>query len=84
MASIAHHINRKLDNFTACWKRTEILVNRGQMRSTVVELGSHNSIFMVPLSQNFAESKTVMKILLDPYHQHELRHDEILMTSSTL
>ena len=66
MASIVHHIDRKLDNFTACWKRAEILVNRGQMRSTVVELGSHNSICMVLLFQNFAESKTVMKILLEP------------------
>ena len=65
MASIVHHIERKLDHFTACWKRAEILVNRGQMRSTVVELGSGNSIFMVLLFQYFAEAKTVMKILLE-------------------
>ena len=65
MASIVHHIDGKLDHFTTSWKRAEILVNRGQMWSTVVELGSRNSIFMVPLSQNFAESKTVMKILLE-------------------
>ena len=47
-------------------ERAEILVNRGQMRSTVVELGSGNSIFMVLLFQYFAEAKTVMKILLEP------------------
>ena len=66
MASIVHHIERKLDHFTACWKRPEILVNRGQMRSTVVELGSGNSILIVLLFQYFAEAKTVMKILLEP------------------
>ena len=58
MASIVHHINRKLDHFTACWKGLRSWL-------TVVELGSSNSIFVVALFQHFVESKTVMKILLD-------------------